>query len=191
MSPRIIQQLVPSMFPSVPGWMKTLFWVLIFANIKSLPLLWHIRIFSVAIAARAVARPSIHPLLPWVHSNKHATTSPGITPRLRLDKLPLGRDIFADRSLTMYRALPDDCDWNGHMSNSCYPKNLDHTRMAFLASRFLRMHFDGGQFALGGASFIWHAEVPMMAKYEIEMSVGSWDDKWICKRWLGEVGLTQ
>lgn len=158
-----------------------MFWILIVANIKAFPLLWHARVFAAAIIARSVARPSIHPLLPWIRSSKNATTSPGITPRLRLDKLPLGKDIFGDRSVTKFRALPDDCDWNGHMSNSSYSKNLDFVRIDFLATRFLRFHFDGGHFALGGTSIIWHAEVPFMAKYEIEMNIVAWDDKWLCK----------
>lgn len=181
LSPGIFKALLPTMVPEVPAWLKTLFWVLIVTNIRSFPLFWHIRVFAGAIAARAMARPSVHPLLPFIRSNKFATTSPGVVPRLRLDKLPLGRDIFNDRSTTVLRALPDDCDWNMHMSNSCYPKALDSTRMAYLASRFLRSHFDGGHFALGGANFTWHAEIPFMAKYEVEMSIGAWDDKWICE----------
>lgn len=177
-SPAILQ-ILPHLLPEVPKWIKVLFWTLIVTNIKSFPLLWHIRTLGAAVVARSKSRPSIHPLLPWIRSNQYATTMPGITPRLRLDKVPVGRDIFADRDVTLLRATPDDCDWNGHMSNSCYPKNLDYTRMSFLASRFLRVHFDGGHFALGGCAFVFHREVPFMAKYEIEISIGAWDDKWL------------
>lgn len=177
----VILQVLPHLVPKVPAWVRLVFWTLIVANIKSFPLLWHIRVLGAAVVARAVSRPSVHPLLPWIRSNKFPTTSPGIAPRMRLDKMPLGRDIFADKHVTLFRATPDDCDWNGHMSNSCYPKNLDYPRMAFLASRFLRVHFDGGHFALGGCAFTFHSEVPFMAKYEIELTIGGWDEKWLCE----------
>ncbi|PWN36733.1 uncharacterized protein FA14DRAFT_112436, partial [Meira miltonrushii] len=161
-----------------PPWIKAILVSLVLINIKSFPLLWHIRVLGAAVISRNRARPSVHALLPWIRSNKYPTTSPGITPRLRLDQVPLGRDIFTDRFSMILRATPDDCDWNGHMSNSSYPRSLDHPRIAFFSSRFLRVHFDGGHWALGGSNFIFHREIPFMAKYEVECSIGGWDEKW-------------
>jgi hypothetical protein len=57
------------------------------------------------------ARPSVHPLLPWIRSQRFPTTSPGTSPSLKLSSLPLGRDLFADVSTACFRAWPDDCDW--------------------------------------------------------------------------------
>lgn len=98
-----------------------------------------------------------------------------------MDSIPIGKDIFTDSDCVKFRATPDDCDYNLHLSNSSYAKNLDYNRIGFLAKRFLRAHFDGSHFALGGSTYTFHAEVPMMAKYEVEMSIGSWDEKWLCE----------
>lgn len=165
----------------LPNWAKYTLFALLLVNINSFPFFWHIRVFYNAVASREQARPSVHPLLFWIRSNKVITTSPGVSPRLRLDSIPIGRDIFADKDISQCRAMPDDCDYNVHMSNSAYAKNLDYNRIGFLAKRFMRAHFDGSHFALGGATYTYHAEVPMMAKYEIEMGIGAWDDKWLCE----------
>jgi hypothetical protein len=45
---------------------------------------------------------------------------------------------------------PDDCDWNGHLSNSCYAKNLDPARMQACLDWFPAFFGDGGWVALGG-----------------------------------------
>lgn len=179
LSPAILEMLPSLVIDSIPSWFKYFVVVLLLANIKSFPLVWHVRVFAPAIWARAVARPSIHPLIPFIRSNKHPTTTPGVPPKLRLDALPLGRDIFLDKTVVSLRASFDDCDFNGHLSNSSYAKNLDFARMQHLSGRFLRMHFDGARMALGGSAFTYHAEIPALSKYEIEMSVGAWDDKWL------------
>lgn len=143
--------------------------------------MWHIRVFSNAIIMREKCRPSVHPLLFWIRSNKVITTTPGVSPRLRLDAIPIGKDVFTDKDIMKFRANFDDCDWNMHLSNSSYAKVLDYNRISFLASRFMRAHFDGSHFALGGAAYIFHAEIPILAKYQVETSIGSWDDKWFCE----------
>ena len=38
-------------------------------------------------------------------------------------------DPFTILSRKPYRAFPDDCDYNMHLSNSAYAKNLDASRM--------------------------------------------------------------
>jgi acyl-CoA thioesterase FadM len=82
----------------------------------------------------------------------------------------------------------DDCDWNMHMSNSSYAKILDYARIAFLSKRLIKSHFDGIHFALGGSTYIFHAEIPLLAKYEVETFFGAWDEKWICEhKQKGEV----
>ncbi|KDN33051.1 hypothetical protein RSAG8_13861, partial [Rhizoctonia solani AG-8 WAC10335] len=56
---------------------------------------------------------------------------------------------FGGCSLCVYAAL-DDCDWNGHLSNSSYAKNLDPARMNMLLSWFPAFINDGGMAAFGG-----------------------------------------
>ncbi|PWN48457.1 hypothetical protein IE53DRAFT_389348 [Violaceomyces palustris] len=162
-----------------PTWLRLLLGLFIVLNYRSLPFMWHWRVLVPAIKARSRSRPSIHPLLPFIGSKRHTTTRKGIEPRLRLDAVPVGRDVFTDASTYRLRATLDECDWNGHLSNSSYPKNLDSTRMAHVSERFLRMHFDGAWVALGGSAFTFHREIPVLAKYDIRMSIDAWDEKWI------------
>ncbi|PWN44052.1 hypothetical protein IE81DRAFT_345994 [Ceraceosorus guamensis] len=178
-TPSLLAPYLPAILKSgPPALVQRIIAILLLFNIRSFPLFWHIRVFLPAVWARFKARPSIHPLLPWISSSKHATTQPGTSPALRLDALPLGKDIFNDVETYTCRAWPDDCDWNLHVSNSAYSRALDYARMSFLSSRILRFHFDGGWMALGGAALTFHKEIPFMAKYEIRMQVASWDDKW-------------
>jgi len=36
--------------------------------------------------------------------------------------------------------------------------------------------------ALGGSYYNYVREIPMGANYEIWLSIGGWDDKWVCIR---------
>lgn len=102
-----------------------------------------------------------------------------IYPQLKTSHLPIGKDVFDDTSSYRFIATLDECDWNGHLSNSSYSKSLDYTRMAHNSPRFLKMYYDGGWVALGGSAFNFHREVPMMARYDVRMSIEAWDDKWL------------
>lgn len=97
--------------PSLPPWFSSLLLLLLALNVKSFPGLWHLRVFLPAFYARLAARPSIHPLLPWIGSKKHATTSPGAAPLMRIDALPLGKDIFSHKTIYTHRLLFDDADF--------------------------------------------------------------------------------
>lgn len=107
-------QLLPDLIPNPisyvkpPKWLRTLLLLLIILNVKSFPLLWHVRMFYPAIKARAVARPSIHPLLPWFKSNRFAITR--TEPRLKLSSLPLGKDIFNDVLVKRFFSSFDDSE---------------------------------------------------------------------------------
>ncbi|KZW03072.1 hypothetical protein EXIGLDRAFT_728598 [Exidia glandulosa HHB12029] len=73
----------------------------------------------------------------------------------------------------------DDCDWNWHLSNSAYAKNFDYARTDFLASFLAPFLADGGAPALGSTEFYFLKEVPIAKRYEIEVRIGGWDDKWL------------
>jgi hypothetical protein len=184
----ILSYSTPRSLPKLPPWLKYILVSLLLANIKSFPLVWHIKVFSNAIATRERSRSSVHPLLFWMRSNNVITTTPGVSPRLRLDSIPIGKDIFADRDIVTSRNTFDDCDYNMHMSNSSYAKVLDYSRIAFLSKRFMRAHFDGSHFALGGSTYAFQKEIPFMAKYEVETFIGAWDEKWICEQSIKESG---
>lgn len=156
-----------------PIWVRVLVGLLVISNIRSTPFAWHIRIFYPAFKAVFKARG-------WLGRSKSQKFSiAAIKPQLQLEALPVGRDIFEDTSSHDFVATLDECDWNGHLSNSSYSKSLDYTRMAHNSPRFLKMYYDGGWVALGGSGFNFHREIPMLARYTIRMSVEAWDDKWL------------
>ena len=39
---------------------------------------------------------------------------------------------------------------------------------------------DGGWMALGGGYYNYVREIPIGADYEIWLSIGGWDEKWVC-----------
>lgn len=156
-----------------PAWFRILLGLVVITNIRSTPFAWHVRVLYPAFRAVVRARA-------WLsRSNSQALTHAAIQPQLKLEHLPLGRDIFADTSSHDFVATLDECDWNGHLSNSSYSRSLDYTRMAHNSPRFLKMYYDGGWVALGGSGFNFHREIPMLASYTVRMSIEAWDDKWL------------
>jgi len=77
------------------------------------------------------------------------------------------------------RAGIADCDYNLHLSNSSYAKNVDFVRMNAAVHSFPGFHADGGLLALGGSYFHFIKEIPMLAEYEIRLYFGGWEtSKW-------------
>jgi len=71
--------------------------------------------------------------------------------------------------------------WNMHLSNSAYNRALDYARMGHLFRVLVRSGSDGAFMALGGASYSYHREVPIGAKYDLEIGLYAWDEKWLCE----------
>lgn len=100
---------------------------------------------------------------------------------------PVGRSVFPTpdgsdkgaQAVLKCWASPDDCDFIGHLSNSSYTTNLDPIRMKAFVEWFPRFFAEGGWAALGGAHYHYIREIPLNASYEIRISVGGWEDKWI------------
>jgi len=61
----------------------------------------------------------------------------------------VGADPFECVSITKCYSGIDDCDYNGHLSNSCYAKNLDAARMRSATDVFPAIFGDGVWMALG------------------------------------------
>ena len=156
-----------------PTWIRILLGLLVVTNIRSTPFAWHIRVLYPAFKAVLLSRA-------WFsRSNSQSLTHAAIKPQLKLEALPIGKDVFLDTSSHNFIATLDECDWNGHLSNSSYSRSLDFTRMAHNSPRFLKMYYDGGWVALGGSGFNFHREIPLLARYTIRMSLEAWDDKWL------------
>jgi hypothetical protein len=116
---------------------------------------------------------------------------------------PVGKEIFEVVSVFRTKASFDDCDWNGHLSNSSYakvspnlsvskfssqpliyrlltpPQNADYARMKAISRFWFPFIMDGGWMALGGGYYNYVREIPVGADYEIWLSVGGWDEKWV------------
>ncbi|KAJ1019388.1 hypothetical protein NDA16_004505 [Ustilago loliicola] len=156
-----------------PIWLRLLLGLIVVSNIRSTPLLWHIRVLYPSLKAVARART-------WFFTSKsQPLTHSAIQPQLKLETLPIGKDVFVDTCSYNFIATLNECDWNGHLSNSSYSCSLDCTRMTHNSPRFMKMFYDGGWVALGGSGFNFHREIPMLARYTIRMSVEAWDDKWL------------
>ncbi|KAL0564982.1 hypothetical protein V5O48_017052 [Marasmius crinis-equi] len=75
------------------------------------------------------------------------------------------------------QASIDESDYSLHLSNSSYAKVLDGAR--FKAMKWCPQLFGaGGKMALGGTSFGFSREIPIMRGYEVRISIGGWDEKW-------------
>lgn len=93
--------------------------------------------------------------------------------------LSIGKSPF--RSVTIKGAATvDSIDWNCHLSNSSYPKALDKARFEWLLQVVgPAMGQEGIWSPLGGTAFSFFKELPMLADYEIDVHVSSWDEKWV------------
>ncbi|TFK45234.1 hypothetical protein OE88DRAFT_1729805 [Heliocybe sulcata] len=159
----------------VPSTVKGVFWILLLLNIRSFPLSWHFRVFSPVFALRGRYLWTWLKLFLSFKSKKERVA--GIDDWYA-QLTPIGEDPF--RMETRYKAWagPDDCDYNLHLSNSCYPKVLDGARFVAGLAMFPNLYPCGGWIALAGTHHHFIREIPIFAKYEIRMNVGSWDHKW-------------
>ncbi|KAF8315828.1 hypothetical protein DL93DRAFT_2166432 [Clavulina sp. PMI_390] len=78
------------------------------------------------------------------------------------------------------RAGLADCDYNGHLSNSMYAKNLDFVRLNAAVRFFPGFHAVGGHVALAGTYHYFLKEIPIHQPYEILLFFGGWEEqKWV------------
>ncbi|KAF8507778.1 hypothetical protein JB92DRAFT_2815093 [Gautieria morchelliformis] len=156
-----------AIFPFIPRPLKWLFLIILFVNIRGLPLTWHIRLF----------RPAVYFRL--YHAIRDTIESP--TQRLaRSTRLsPVGRDPFTSETVFKTRATPDACDFNIHLSNSSYAMTYDMARFKYVIEHFPFLYRDGGWIALGATHYVFTREIPLNSPYEIRLSIGTWDSKWL------------
>lgn len=88
---------------------------------------------------------------------------------------------FGVKSVKKRNAGFDDCDYNCHLSNSAYAKNLDASRMEACIELFSPMFAPGGWMALGAAHYEFIKEIPMFSDYEIHVSIAGFEDKWVSR----------
>ncbi|KAG9513371.1 4HBT like protein, partial [Aureobasidium melanogenum] len=136
-------------------------------SIKSLPFVWHFRVFKNLI---------------W---------------QFKLQPIPLAKShLFAPVITTSHNSI-SECDYNFHKSNSTYFADLDVSRAAFVGVLLKKSlaRLNSGDLtglpeeakttkasyivALGGVGCVFRKEIPPLAKYEVWTRLLSWDEKWI------------
>ncbi|EED84611.1 predicted protein [Postia placenta Mad-698-R] len=143
-------------------------------NLRSWPLSWHLRVFSPLIALRL----RLHLLrLRLLFKPRH------VEQRAKAQWLAalslVGKSPFDVTVAWKGWASPDDCDYNLHLSNSCYAKSLDSARLAHVLKCFPTFFRAGGWMPLGGTHYTFLREIPLLARCEIRVRIVSWDNKWL------------
>jgi len=139
--------------------------LLVASNLKSFPLIWHLRIVN---AFRFI-----------LNSQRPAT--------------PIGpEDLFLPIITTSHAPIME-VDFNGHKSNSSYFSDIDIARTHLVCTLFAKgiAHFRGGTaaitgskkplfgLALGAVSCSFKREIKPYETYELWSRILSWDEKWI------------
>ncbi|KAH0833852.1 hypothetical protein J3R83DRAFT_11018 [Lanmaoa asiatica] len=74
---------------------------------------------------------------------------------------------------------PDETDWFGHVSNSSYAKARDAALSKFGLAAWQTFVNAGGSIVLSSTHYHFLREIPRYAGYEMSMSIGAWDHKWL------------
>ncbi|KAG8960726.1 hypothetical protein FRC03_006229 [Tulasnella sp. 419] len=154
-----------SLFPFIPRPIKLLILLVFFLNRRSWPGVWHWRVWKPVFAIR------------W-DSFRNARTLPAKRAWLG-NKSLVGKSPFEIVEVHKCFAGLDDCDYNAHLSNSCYAKNLDAARMKCAVNVFPAIFGDGVWMALGGAHYQFVREIPYNTEFEVRTVIGSWEEKWM------------
>ncbi|KAI8637925.1 hypothetical protein BD408DRAFT_394908 [Parasitella parasitica] len=100
----------------------------------------------------------------------------------RAEKLELKPEyLFAIVSQSQ-RCMWDDIDYNQHMNNSTYNKNLDFCRihLLYVVLPKIMMEPDHNIFAHNAGVFtLFKKEIPPLQPYTIETRIWTWNEKWL------------
>ncbi|KAJ7595317.1 hypothetical protein C8J56DRAFT_922086 [Mycena floridula] len=152
-----------------------IFYFVLLLNARSLPLAWHVKVWTPVFRIRIryrLMRWKLYLFLKSSAERKRATEEwfDSIT--------PIGQNPF--ESVVTYRswASIDDSDFNLHLSNSSYAKTLDRARFEAVLASFPQFLRAGGILPLAATHFYFVKEIPILSSYEVRTNTGSWDDKW-------------
>ncbi|KAI9775864.1 MAG: hypothetical protein M1839_000738 [Geoglossum umbratile] len=145
-----------------PSW-RVICILFLFANLKSLPLVWHLRF--------------LHGLLSHFYLHRNQLT------------LKSGPRAVFQPLITSSRPTLLECDYNNHKSNSTYFSDLDISRTNLVAAllkggyreRKSKGKVGNGGLAvmLGAVSCVFKKEIAPYEGYEIWNRVLGWDRKWL------------
>lgn len=153
---------------------KYILLVLLLINFRSLPFAWHIRVFLPVLRLRLQ-----YYLLRLRILFKPKELRAKILSDWGEGLCPIGANPFELVTIQHGCTTVDDADYNGHLSNSSYAKALDAARLKLVLKALPAFARSGGWMALGSTHFHFIREIPFLRSYEIRLSIGAWDHKWM------------
>ncbi|KAJ3763247.1 hypothetical protein EV360DRAFT_78581 [Lentinula raphanica] len=152
---------------------KWLLAIILLLNIRAFPTVWHFRIF----------RPLIYiwtsHLVLKVKSIFLSKSAKEEAFERWIDALtPIGATPFQSTVFRSWASI-DESDYNFHLSNSSYAKALDAARFKLACQLLPKFLIAGGVIPLAGTHFQFVREIPILAKYEVRVTLEAWDEKWI------------
>ncbi|KAK4683865.1 hypothetical protein P7C73_g6351, partial [Tremellales sp. Uapishka_1] len=149
------------LLPFIPKSLKLIFLLLVIVQAPSLPFLWHLRVWRYPLRAYfdVYTKGKKRYLDDFLAQND---TNGGIGAKTIVKRL----------------AWFDDCDYNLHLSNSCYAKSLDAARMSWAIQVLAPVFTPGPHMALGASHYVFFKEIPIGSEYTMETRAGGWGDKW-------------
>ncbi|KAF8121094.1 hypothetical protein EV363DRAFT_958110 [Boletus edulis] len=155
--------------------LKYTIYIVFLLNAGSWPFVWHIRVFWPIYVAKLsywILRFKL------VFASKKERTHTLITWAENLS--PVGANPFELTTVYKRWATIDDIDVFGmHLSNSSYAKALDSARSKAALKYFPAWSRSGGQLALGATHYYFLREIPPLVRFEVRLTIGSWDHKWL------------
>ncbi|KAF8547999.1 hypothetical protein OG21DRAFT_1516769 [Imleria badia] len=154
----------------------TIVGLILFINARSLPLVWHINVLLPFGIVRCKYR-----ILSFCHTlllRPSATRHKAVVAQLE-SCCPVGANPFEFTATCRSWASPDETDWFGHVNNSTYAKARDAALSKFGLAAWPTFVNAGGWIILGSTHYHFLREIPRFAGYEMNLSIGAWDHKWL------------
>ncbi|KAL7423784.1 hypothetical protein Q5752_001368 [Cryptotrichosporon argae] len=151
------------LLPFIPKPLKLVALLVLVLNASSFPFLWHLRVWY-------------HPLRAYYLSYTRGRA--GYWRAWKREHDAAG-GLAGLRTRVTRRALLDDCDYNLHLSNSCYAKNSDAARMKYCIDGFAPVYYTGVHTPLAATHWQYLKEIPMGSEYTMETRLAGWGDKWL------------
>lgn len=126
------------LLPFIPKPIKLLLFLLLLINSSSFPFSWHVRVWYYPLVAyfKVWTKGRHQYLLDWKKANDAAGGLVGI------------------RTRTKRIATLDDCDYNMHLSNSCYAAAGDAARMRLAIEALSPVFTPGVHMAMGASHYV-------------------------------------
>ncbi|KAF8124368.1 hypothetical protein EV363DRAFT_1343478 [Boletus edulis] len=150
--------------------------LILFINARSFPLVWHISVLLPFGIVRC--KYQILSLCHTLLLRPSATRHKAVVAQLE-SCCPVGANPFEFTATTRSWASPDETDWFGHVNNSTYAKARDAALAKFGLAAWPTFVNAGGWVTLASTHYHFLQEIPRFAGYEMNLSIGAWDHKWL------------